>query len=368
MANVLAGRVCGTATRLALKRIELRSTEIAAAVRREVAALRAIGCHPNVVRLRSTRGAWKARAGEEKLGQHVWLNLEFCSGGSIESALSLPLSVGRLRCVLAQVADALAAVAAAGFAHCDVKPSNLLLLRERDDDKHGEPDDDDASSSSSPTRSPSSSSDPGESPGSDTGSSSDDGASSPASSSPGAAADTAGASPVVVVPAPHPTSEDNEKERADGPPAAAAPKRGCRCGCGWRVKLADFGFARPLEPYTKRRVEGTVRYVAPEMMVPSRNPAAADSWAFGALAYELATGTYLYDFPGSEDCTLKAFAARIFRDVISDAPVPLPDLRSDAPPAAQAWHKLLQDVLRKDPAQRLTPALIHAHPFFCTLV
>ncbi len=58
------------------------------------------------------------------------------------------------------------------------------------------------------------------------------------------------------------------------------------------VKLADFGFARPVP-----QLEGswtayvsTRWYRAPEMLLGCEYGAAADIWAFGCIAAEMATG------------------------------------------------------------------------------
>ena len=57
-------------------------------------------------------------------------------------------------------------------------------------------------------------------------------------------------------------------------------------------KLADFGFAKQLEPdgrtYTRC---GTPEYVAPEMLTKKGHNAAVDLWSLGVLVYEVTNGT-----------------------------------------------------------------------------
>lgn len=56
------------------------------------------------------------------------------------------------------------------------------------------------------------------------------------------------------------------------------------------IKLADFGFAEPLDLPGPRRVCGTREYFSPEMVFGDKVGAPADWWAFGCFLFEMATG------------------------------------------------------------------------------
>ena len=80
--------------------------------------------HPNVVRyLRQG----KARAAEG--GDQIWYAMEFCGGGNLEEYARRRGGIpeGELVELALQAAAGLRAVHEVNFAHCDVKPSNLLL-------------------------------------------------------------------------------------------------------------------------------------------------------------------------------------------------------------------------------------------------
>jgi serine/threonine protein kinase len=76
--------------------------------------------HPNVVKVMQL-----ARATD---GQSVNLALEYCEGGSLESAYANgPMRFDRLRSVIVHVCNGLHAIHARGMLHRDLKPSNVLV-------------------------------------------------------------------------------------------------------------------------------------------------------------------------------------------------------------------------------------------------
>lgn len=68
---------------------------------------------------------------------------------------------------------------------------------------------------------------------------------------------------------------------------------------GPRIKLADFGFATPVDPGIGMRVSlGTRMYMSPEVLrKDSSHTSALDIWAVGVLAYYLVSQGN-YPFPG----------------------------------------------------------------------
>ncbi len=125
-----------------------------------------------------------------------------------------------------------------------------------------------------------------------------------------------------------------------------------------RVKLLDFGIARPLmvdtagitrtEPVPTCPIDphtaGTLAYMAPEQLKGAPTDARADLFAFGAVLYELAAGRR--PFPGP---TMPALVAQI----VNEAPAPLAASAREIPPElARIVHKLLE----KSPESRYQSA------------
>jgi len=112
-----------------------------------------------------------------------------------------------------------------------------------------------------------------------------------------------------------------------------------------RIKVVDFGIARVITPIADGRsgltmtgtVLGTPGYMAPEQLRGQAVTASADVFAFGVMAYELATG--VHPFGGSDP------AALLERLVSDDAPLS----RHIDPPGLDA---IVRRCLRGDPASR----------------
>jgi predicted Ser/Thr protein kinase len=112
-----------------------------------------------------------------------------------------------------------------------------------------------------------------------------------------------------------------------------------------RVKVVDFGIARHLTPMPDARAAltltgthlGTPGYMAPEQLRGRAVDARADIFAFGVMAYELATGAH--PFGGSDP-------AALLERLVSDDP---PLSRPISPPGLDA---IVRTCLRGDPDSR----------------
>jgi hypothetical protein len=118
------------------------------------------------------------------------------------------------------------------------------------------------------------------------------------------------------------------------------------CAADGRIKVVDFGIARHLTPPLADGVHGltltgaqlgTPGYMAPEQLRGRPIDARADIFAFGVMAYELATGTH--PFGGSDP-------AALLERLVSDDP---PLSRPIDPPGLD---RIIRACLRGDPASR----------------
>jgi serine/threonine protein kinase len=125
------------------------------------------------------------------------------------------------------------------------------------------------------------------------------------------------------------------------------------------LKIIDFGSAgkvsRPEASSSGRPVllSGTRTYWSPEVLEQQSMTAAMDAWAIGCILYILLSGRHPFDLMG---CSTEE---QILRRIRSDqASFLLPEW--DAVP--EDVKELVRGLLDKDPAQRLTPKDILAHP------
>ena len=117
------------------------------------------------------------------------------------------------------------------------------------------------------------------------------------------------------------------------------------CGTDGRVKIVDFGIARHITPMPDARAGltltgsqlGTPGYMAPEQLRGRAIDASVDVFAFGVMAYELATG--IHPFGGSDP-------AALLERLVSDDP---PLSRRIEPPGLDA---IIRTCLRGDPSAR----------------
>jgi hypothetical protein len=117
------------------------------------------------------------------------------------------------------------------------------------------------------------------------------------------------------------------------------------CSIDGRVKIVDFGIARHITPMPDARAGltltgsqlGTPGYMAPEQLRGRAIDASVDVFAFGVMAYELATG--IHPFGGSDP-------AALLERLVSDDP---PLSRRIEPPGLDA---IIRTCLRGEPAAR----------------
>lgn len=109
-----------------------------------------------------------------------------------------------------------------------------------------------------------------------------------------------------------------------------------------RVRLTDFGLARPVTQETPITAEGTVlgsvRYLAPEAL-ESRQGASGDIYSLAAVAYEMLTGRPPFDAPST---------AELLERIRADTPIPMSQLR----PEVARYDAVFAAALSKNPADR----------------
>jgi len=117
-------------------------------------------------------------------------------------------------------------------------------------------------------------------------------------------------------------------------------------GFGYAAKLADFGLARPSEISGSmgERIEGTVYYLAPEVIAGQPADVAADLYALGAMLYQMVTGRVPFsDFD----------AQTILTQHSEERVIPPSESRDGVPPALEA---IILRLLAKNPRDRFASA------------
>ncbi|KAJ0262235.1 Serine/threonine-protein kinase ATG1c [Hirschfeldia incana] len=118
------------------------------------------------------------------------------------------------------------------------------------------------------------------------------------------------------------------------------------------LKIADFGFARSLQPRgLAETLCGSPLYMAPEIMQLQKYDAKADLWSVGAILFQLVTGRT--PFTGNSQIQL---LQNILRSTGLQFPADCRDLSLDC-------IDLCQKLLRRDPVERLTFEEFFNHPF-----
>ncbi|CAN6471615.1 unnamed protein product [Victoria cruziana] len=118
------------------------------------------------------------------------------------------------------------------------------------------------------------------------------------------------------------------------------------------LKIADFGFARPLQPRDlAETLCGSPLYMAPEIMQLHKYDAKADLWSVGAILFQLVTGKT--PFSGSNQEQLR-------QNIIKSNGLRFPP---DSRSLSAACTDLCQKLLRCNPVERLTFEEFFNHQF-----
>ncbi|HEU4642786.1 MAG TPA: serine/threonine-protein kinase [Gemmatimonadaceae bacterium] len=114
-----------------------------------------------------------------------------------------------------------------------------------------------------------------------------------------------------------------------------------------RAKLMDFGIAQLSTSSMTRTgvMMGTPNYMAPEQVMGEKTSPATDIFAFGAVLFELLTGSKLFHGPTLHN---------IFFKIVSEE---APSVRSILPGLPAALDHIVQRALAKDPKDRYPSAL-----------
>ncbi|KAK7350054.1 hypothetical protein VNO77_08119 [Canavalia gladiata] len=118
------------------------------------------------------------------------------------------------------------------------------------------------------------------------------------------------------------------------------------------LKIADFGFARSLQPRgLAETLCGSPLYMAPEIMQLQKYDAKADLWSVGAILFQLVTGRT--PFTGNNQIQL-------LQNIMKPTELQFP---SDNPSLSSECKDLCQKLLRRNPVERLTFEEFFNHPF-----
>uniref|UniRef100_A0A8C4NY66 Protein kinase domain-containing protein n=1 Tax=Dicentrarchus labrax TaxID=13489 RepID=A0A8C4NY66_DICLA len=142
-----------------------------------------------------------------------------------------------------------------------------------------------------------------------------------------------------------------------------------------KVKLIDFGLARPVSAVEPGVCVQTTWYRAPEVMLHLPFDEAIDVWSLGLVAAELATGSPLY--PGDTDYDVLRFILETqgqptgvhANETRCQRLKCLDDLEhlmmdSDHQTEQRLLVDLIKRMLELDPEQRIKPLEVLQHPFF----
>jgi tetratricopeptide (TPR) repeat protein len=115
------------------------------------------------------------------------------------------------------------------------------------------------------------------------------------------------------------------------------------CTLDGGLKLTDFGLARFVqggEATVAGRIEGTIPYMAPELIRGKDIDSRSDTYSFAVTLFELATGERPYTGPNE---------AAVLYSILHD---PVPSLGRLRPDAPAELERLVSNAMAKDPDQR----------------
>ncbi|CAK66865.1 unnamed protein product (macronuclear) [Paramecium tetraurelia] len=114
------------------------------------------------------------------------------------------------------------------------------------------------------------------------------------------------------------------------------------------IKIADFGFAKPLNQLQNEMNVGTPLYMSPETIIKSQYNAKSDIWSLGVLFYEV-----LFGYPPWQAQTEQELIFKILNQRIS-----FPDV----PPVSETVKDFIKQCLIVDPYLRLGITELLKHP------
>ena len=238
---------------------------------------------------------------------YVYLVLEFCERGDVSALLKEKgaLREKDARCLTRQIANGLFAMRMRNLIHRDLKPQNLLLTR-----------------SGEKTRRTTETRKTIETTGTT-------GTTEPINTSTGGSlAD----------------DDDADDSSLDSPISSLT------------LKIADFGFARALDPEAEMASTlcGSPLYMAPEILGYQKYDAKADLWSVGVILFELLCG--VPPFTGRNPMHLLRNIER------GDAKIPAKIAKT----LSHECVDLLRNLLRKNPNERMEFTAFFNHPFVAT--
>ncbi|PIM98854.1 Serine/threonine-protein kinase involved in autophagy [Handroanthus impetiginosus] len=119
------------------------------------------------------------------------------------------------------------------------------------------------------------------------------------------------------------------------------------------LKIADFGFARSLQPAVlAETLCGSPLFMAPEIMTLQKYDSKADLWSVGVILFQLVTGKT--PFTGSNQLQL-------MHNILKSGELQFPPDAKDLSPHCL---DLCKKLLRRDPVERLTFEEFFNHPYF----
>ncbi|XP_046822730.1 serine/threonine-protein kinase ULK3 isoform X1 [Vespa crabro] len=108
-----------------------------------------------------------------------------------------------------------------------------------------------------------------------------------------------------------------------------------------KLKLGDFGFARYTNIEFIYELRGSLRYMAPEILLVKKYDARTDLWSVGVIMYECLFGKLPYSVTNS---------VQLKRLMIGRRPIEIPEV----PPISDECKNLLSSLLKYDPEARIS--------------